>query len=153
MIANILTRCSQYDTNQHFSSISHFYSMWENVCVYIICMCVCVCVCVCVYIWLMLGHVQLFVTPYTVALQAPLSRRFMRQEYWSGLPYPSPGDLPHPGIELRSPALQADSLPLSHLGSPMHIYIYIYKSNKILVHINYQVKIYAYVCSVIFDCL
>ena len=43
---------------------------------------------------------------------------FPRQEYWSGLPFPSPGDLPDPGIELGSPALQVDSLPLSHLGSP-----------------------------------
>ena len=51
-------------------------------------------------------------TPWTVALQAPLSMGFSRQEYWSGMPFPSPGDLPHPWIELRSPALlQADSLP------------------------------------------
>ena len=44
---------------------------------------------------------------------------FSRQEYWSGLPFPSPGDLPDPGIEPMSPALQADSLPLSHQGSPV----------------------------------
>ena len=44
-------------------------------------------------------------------IQAPLSIGFSRQEYWSGLPFPSPGDLPNPGIEPRSPALQADSLP------------------------------------------
>ena len=54
--------------------------------------------------------------PWTVACQAPLSVGFSRQEYWSGLPFPSPGDLPDPGIEPRSicidlPALQADSLP------------------------------------------
>ena len=47
----------------------------------------------------------------TVAYQAPLSMGFSRQEYWSGLPFPSPGDLPNPGIEPRSPILQADSLP------------------------------------------
>ena len=47
----------------------------------------------------------------TVACQAPLSIGFSRQGYWSGLPFPSPGDLPDPGIELRSPALQADDLP------------------------------------------
>ena len=58
-----------------------------------------------------LHHVQLFVTPWTVIRQAPLSMEFSRQEYWSGLPFPSPGDLPDPGIEPRSPALQADSLP------------------------------------------
>ena len=53
----------------------------------------------------------LFVTPWTVARQAPLSMRFSRQEKWSGVPFPSPGDLSNPGIKLRSPALQADSLP------------------------------------------
>ena len=50
-------------------------------------------------------------TPLTGARQAPPSMGFSRQEYWSGLPFPSPGDLPDPGIEPRSPALQADSLP------------------------------------------
>ena len=59
-----------------------------------------------------------FETPWTVAHQAPLSMEFFRQEYWSGLPFPSPGDLPDPGIETASPALQADSLPLSHQESP-----------------------------------
>ena len=49
--------------------------------------------------------------PWTVACQAPLSMGFSRQEYWSGLPFPSPGDLPNPGIELGSPAPQADTLP------------------------------------------
>ena len=50
-------------------------------------------------------------TPWTVARQAPLSMGFSRQAYWSGLPFPSPGDLPNPGIEPGPPALQADSLP------------------------------------------
>ena len=50
-------------------------------------------------------------TPWNVAYQAPLSTGFSRQEYWSGLPFPSPGDLPDPGIEPGSPALQADALP------------------------------------------
>ena len=49
--------------------------------------------------------------------QAPLSMGFPRKEYWSGWPFPSPGDLPNPGIKPTSPALQADSLPLSHLGT------------------------------------
>ena len=53
--------------------------------------------------------VQLFATPWTVAHQAPLSMEFSRQEYWSGLPFPSPGDLPNPGIEPSSPALRADT--------------------------------------------
>ena len=51
------------------------------------------------------------VTPWTIAHQAPLSMEFSRQEYWIWLPFPSPGDLPDPGIEPTSPALQADSLP------------------------------------------
>ena len=55
-------------------------------------------------------------TPWTVACQAPLSMRFSRQEYWSGLPFPSPGDLPDPGIKPRSPALQADSFPIELQG-------------------------------------
>ena len=72
----------------------------------------------------MLNHfscVRLFATPWTVALQAPLSVVFSRQEYWNGLPFPSPRGLPNPGIESvspMSPVLQADSLPLSHQGSP-----------------------------------
>ena len=57
-----------------------------------------------------LSRVGLFVTPWTVAYQAPLSMRFSRQEYWSGLPFPSTGDLPDPGIGLGSPALEADAL-------------------------------------------
>ena len=56
-----------------------------------------------------LSHVQLFATSQTVAHQAPLSMGFPRQEYWSGLPFSSPGDLPDPGLEPRSPALQVDS--------------------------------------------
>ena len=65
-----------------------------------------------------LSRVQLFVTPQTVAHQAPLSIEFFRQEYWSGLPFLSPGDLPNPRINLRSPALQADSLQSEPQGKP-----------------------------------
>ena len=57
-----------------------------------------------------LSSVCLFMTPWTVACQAPPSMGFSRQEYWSGMPLPSPGHLPDPGVEPRSPALQADSL-------------------------------------------
>ena len=66
----------------------------------------------------MLSRVQLLVTPWTVARQAPLSTGFSRQEYWSGLPCPPPGDLPNPGIELRSTALRADSLLSEPPGKP-----------------------------------
>ena len=64
--------------------------------------------CVCV---LVLSCVRLFATPWTVACQSPLSMEFSKREYWTGLPFPSPGDLPNPGLKPRSPALQADSLP------------------------------------------
>ena len=70
---------------------------------------ICEFVCVCVF-----SRVCLFETPWTVACQAPLSMAFPRQECWSGLPLPSPVNLPDPGIKASSPAY---SLPLSHLGS------------------------------------
>ena len=58
----------------------------------------------------MLSRVQLFATPWTVAYQTPPSMGLSSQEYWSGLPFPSLGGLPNPGIEPRSPALEADAL-------------------------------------------
>ena len=61
-----------------------------------------------------LSCVRLFATPWTVAHQAPPSMGFSRQEYWSGFPFPSPGHLPNPGIEPRSPALQVDALTSEH---------------------------------------
>ena len=78
----------------------------------------CVCACMCAQ------YVQFFVTPWTVAHQAPLSRAFSRHEYWSGLPFPPPRDLPDPGIKPMSPVsspMHADSLLLTHWGSP-HTY-------------------------------
>ena len=59
----------------------------------------------------LLSRVRLFATPWTVAYQAPPSMGFSRQECWSGLLFPSPGDLPDPGIKPGSPSLQADALP------------------------------------------
>ena len=70
----------------------------------------------------MLSHfsrIWLFATLWTIALQAPLSMGISKQEYRSGLPSPPPGDLPNPGIKPAVPALQANSLPLSHWGSPI----------------------------------
>ena len=66
-----------------------------------------------------LSRVQLFASPWTVARQAPPSMGFSRQECWSVLPFPSPGDLPDPGIEPGSPALQADALLSEPPGKPM----------------------------------
>ena len=65
-----------------------------------------------------LSCVQLFAIPWTVVYQAPPSMGCSRQEYWSGLPFPSPGDLPDLGIKPRSPALQADALPSEPPGKP-----------------------------------
>ena len=65
-----------------------------------------------------LSRVGLFMTPWTVAHQAPPSMGFSRQEYWSGLPFPSPGDLSDPGIKPRSPALQTDALTSEPQGKP-----------------------------------
>ena len=62
---------------------------------------------------------RLFATPWTAAHQAPLSMKFSRQGYWSGSPFPSPGDLLNPGIEPGSPALQADALPTELQGKPL----------------------------------
>ena len=66
------------------------------------------------------SHMQLLVTPQTVACQAPLSMGFSRQEHWSGLQCPSPEDLPNPGIERGFPTLQADSLPSEPPQDPGH---------------------------------
>ena len=73
--------------------------------------------------------VQLFAIPWTIARKAPLSMGFSRQEYWSGLPLPFLGDLPNPGIELSSPALQADSLPSEPPGKPT-----VWDANKKLIY-------------------
>ena len=91
------------------------------------------------------SHVQLFATLWTVACQAPLSMGFSRQEYWSVLPCPPPGDLPDPGIEpisLVSPALQAGSFPLSYLGSHL-LPIVIHKC----IHTHTQIHVYTHICS------
>ena len=66
-----------------------------------------------------LSFVQLFVTPWTIAYQRPRSMGFSRQEHWSGLPFPSPGDIPDPGIEPQSSTLQADTSPSEPPGKPL----------------------------------
>ena len=76
---------------------------------------VCVHVCVCAQLC------RLFATPWTGACQASLSMDSPRQEYWSGLPFPSPGDLPNPGIKLRSLVLYVDSLPIEPPRKPIKV--------------------------------
>ena len=88
------------------------------------------------------SRIQLFATPRTVARQAPLSMGFSREEYWSGLPCPPPGDLPNPGIKPRSPVLQADSLSSEPLGkSTMWINlenIVLIEKKKVTIHRLYN---------------
>ena len=82
-----------------------------------------------------LSCVRLFVTPWTVAYQAPLSIRFSRQLYWSGLPFPSPGDLPNPGIKPRSSALQTDTLPSEPPGkNNLQIYCDTFQNIHSILH-------------------
>ena len=77
-----------------------------------------------------LSRIRLFAIPWTVVYQASLSIGFSRQEYWSGLPFPSPGDPPDPGIEPRSPALQADALPSEPPGKSSHTPEYYFDFKK-----------------------
>ena len=80
------------------------------------------------YVVQWLSCVQFFAPPWTIAHQAPPPIGFSRQEYWNGLPFPSPGDLSHPGMEPGSPALQADSLPTKPLGKSLIWVLYIISS-------------------------
>ena len=76
-------------------------------------------------------------TPWTVACQAPLSMEFSRQEYWGGLPFPSPGDLPNPRIKPGSPALQADSLPPEPPGKLLCDLGQVFIHSSVDRHLNY----------------
>ena len=123
-----------------------------------ICTCIQICVCICSD-GLVIKSCPTLVTLWTIACQAPLSMGFSRQEYWSGLPLPSPGDLSHPGIEPRSPALQADSLLTELWRKPSHCiwwaiyhsecyilffsttYVYLYIYIYIYIHIHIKVKV------------
>ena len=84
----------------------------------------------------LLSHVQLFATPWTVARHSPLSMGFPRQEYSSGLPFSSPGDLPDSGIKLGSPELQADSLPTEPPGKTLDL--------QQILQLNIQNFLYSY---------
>jgi len=108
--------------------------VYMSVCVYI-----CVCLCVCMSMKVKITQcVQLFANPWTM--------EFSRPEYWSGQPFPSPGDLPNPGIEPRSPALQVYSLPAEPQGSPMYVCVCLY----LCVCICLCVSIFVCICVCVF---
>ena len=88
-----------------------------------------------------LSFLRLFATPWTVAHQAPVSVEFSRQEYWSVLPFSSPGDLSNPGNEPRCPALQADSLLSEPLGKPIPTYMPQIKNTLLLKDANYHLSL------------
>ena len=90
-----------------------------------------------------LSRVRLFATPWTVAYQAPPSMGFSGQEYWSGLPFPSPGDLPDPGIKPWSPAFQADTLTSEPPGKSLKS-TYLLKNYQCFLQIRNSLKIMAY---------
>ena len=89
---------------------------------------------------LVIKSCPMLVTPWTVVHQVPLPMGFFRQEYWSGLPFPSPGVLPDPGIEPRSPALQVDSLPIEPPGKP--IVHWTYKESEIYLELIHETLIH-----------
>ena len=84
------------------------------------------------------SRVRLFATPWTIVYQAPQSMGFSRPGYWSGLPFPSPGDLPNPEIKARSPALQTDALPSEPpgklLSNELHIHLLVFVLLALLLH-------------------
>ena len=86
--------------SEKFSDLFLFFQLWAITYM-------CVCIYVCCAVLSCFNHVQLFATLWTVAHQAPLSMGFSRQEFWSGLPFPPPGDLPDPGIKPTPPASPA----------------------------------------------
>ena len=83
-----------------------------------------------------LSDVQLFLTPWTVAHEAPPSMEFSSQEYWSGFPFPSTGDLPYLGIKPGSPTLQVDTLPSDSLGGKMVRQLQIYMFCILVAHLR-----------------
>ena len=91
--------------------------------------------------------IWLFATPWSVAHQTPLSMRFSKQEYWSRQPFPSPGDLPDPGIQPRSLALQADSLCLSHHSKLSYMQNYLPEKKMSIkpnfFFLNYSIRIWS----------
>ena len=116
----------------HVYTCVHMCVLCTHVCVHVhVCMCVHMCVRVCACVCMCVGAYNFWscsfscsvmsdsVTPWTVAHQGPLTTGFSRQEYWSGLPFPSPGDPPDPGMEPASPALAGGFFTTERQGSPV----------------------------------
>ena len=108
----------------------------------------------------MLSSIQLFETPWTIVHQAPLSMDFSRQEYWSGLPFPTPGGLPDPGIKPESPALAGGCFTTAPPGKPtelcvytIYTYTYVYIHTHVYVHVYYKFSQFIYIsmCVYIFS--
>ena len=111
-----------------------------------------------IYMLSQFSHVPLFATLWVVACQAPLSVGFSRQEHWTVLPFPSPGDLPDPGIEpasLMSPALAGRFFATSATGKPLnfmyihlfiYLYMYIYIHRHVYICVCVYIYIYIYIC-------
>ena len=93
--------------------------------------------------WQSLSCVRLFLTPQTIAHQAPLSMGFFRQEYWSGLPFPFPGELPDPGIKPGSPVIWADALQSEPPGKPLYALSIIIKISY--AHKTQDLKIFGFI--------
>ena len=106
-----LSLCPLYDLSGGLGTVTVLVSISLRCWCFTVSICVCVCVCY------SLSRVWLFASPWTVACQDALSMEFSRQVNWSELPFPSPGDLPNPGIKPGFSALQADSINLGHQGS------------------------------------
>ena len=114
---------------------SSFEFRWSSIYCFLIHSCVCMCMCVCV-----LSRVWLFATPWTIACQVPLFMEFSRQVYWSELPFPSPGDVPDPGIKPVSPAypaLTADSFPLGQMASQISSLCSLFCSWELISYIRF----------------
>ena len=90
--------------------------------------------------WLLLTPVRLFATPWTIAHQVPLPLGFPKQEYWSGLPFPPPGNLPHPGIEPASPALTGGFVTIEPSTKSLNLWIWGYAIQPVTFHLWFQVS-------------
>ena len=118
---------------------SNFFSSFARCCVCSVCVCVCVCMCMYVCVLVAQSCLTLCDPMDCVACQAPPSMEFSRQEYWSGLPFPSAGGLPNPGIESRSLSLQADSFPSEPPGKSQRCYE-LYLNKKIFCFFLYSLR-------------